>query len=151
MQNQQSNQTISLRSLVMNSTRQEKKLPFQLKPITFGIYEPEEICVGKIDENGEVIQCSETVERSNHPGEDESYNRKPHWKREDILKFYCFLAMYGTDFTMLEKCFMGKRTRKQLIARFKLESKIRPTLISKAMTSSLPLDQLKRCVLNEFM
>ncbi|ELP87356.1 hypothetical protein EIN_096130 [Entamoeba invadens IP1] len=83
-------------------------------------YLKDEVCVGTID----------GVEEAKTPN---TYNRKPHWRREDILKFYEGLTLYGANFALLELFFNGTRTHKQLLARFKLEQKMRPELVSKAM------------------
>mgnify|MGYP001626826552 CR=1 FL=1 len=36
------------------------------------------------------------------------------WSKEDTNKFYCALQLMGTDFSLIETLFEGKRTRTQI-------------------------------------
>jgi len=111
----------------------------------------------KVDANGEIVidDASLTVETTevrkakdtlqNSPivfeGSRSSTNygtwskkrRHSDWGKRETLKFYKALSVVGSDFSMMESLFQGKRSRQELKLKFKKEEKINGKIVDKCL------------------
>ncbi|KAL7720837.1 Myb-like domain-containing protein [Entamoeba marina] len=101
---------------------------------TYQRYNDEE-CIGYISESGEEHRETKVIESK------PKFNSKKHWTKEEVLKFYKGISMYGIDLGVLEKYFNSTRTRKELKSKLKVEEKVRPEIVSKAMMSKQRMDE----------
>ena len=92
----------------------------------------EERCVGYIDDERKRAESSEPVRK---------FNSKKHWTKDELMLFYKGITVYGLDLSMLERYFQFKRTRKELKARLRVEQKVRPEMVKKAMDSQCSIDE----------
>jgi len=56
------------------------------------------------------------------------------WGKRETLKFYKALSVVGSDFSMMESLFKGKRTRQELKLKFKKEEKINEKIVDKCLS-----------------
>ncbi|CAG8566319.1 8621_t:CDS:2 [Paraglomus occultum] len=61
------------------------------------------------------------------------------WKEDETELFYKALSMWGTDFEIISKLF-PTRTRRQVKAKFKRESRLDPKRINEATANRIPID-----------
>lgn len=61
------------------------------------------------------------------------------WDDEETERFYQALGMFGTDFEMMSKMFMG-RSRRMLKNKFVVEERRNPRLITAALKKKVPVD-----------
>ncbi|KAK6521679.1 Transcription factor TFIIIB component B [Arthrobotrys conoides] len=61
------------------------------------------------------------------------------WDDEETERFYQALGMFGTDFEMISKMFMG-RSRRMLKNKFVVEERRNPRLITAALKRKVPVD-----------
>ncbi|KAK6506825.1 Transcription factor TFIIIB component B [Arthrobotrys musiformis] len=61
------------------------------------------------------------------------------WDDEETERFYQALGMFGTDFEMMSKMFMG-RSRRMLKNKFVVEERRNPRLITAALKRKVPVD-----------
>ena len=103
----------------------------------------DEICVGSIDDMTEKsVEDNETANNKkprdvDDKKEKKAKNFKKWWKKEEVIELYKAIIACGLNFSMIEAYMKYTRTRQQIKLRYKVEYKLRPEIMNKAINANL--------------